>query len=292
MIFIVYEDKWICKKIIEDWKFYNPGKYTNDIKKATKIWLFNSYLYKKIKTKDIPVITTIHHIVENKLNKEEFKKIDEITTYYHSISKHTTDLLNKYTEKSIIECCIPIKPELKFIEGREELRKQLGLNDYYLIGSFQRDTEKNLNPKLEKGPDIFVEILKKYYADKNICVILTGYNRQYIIKKLEENNIKYFYKENVELNELNKLYNLLDLYIISSRVEGGPRSLFDCALLKVPIVSTDVGFASKILSKKSLFMDIDNYGKAEPDIEEAFRNVLIYLSSVYMIEFNKKIGFI
>ena len=52
---------------------------------------------------------------------------------------------------------------------------------------------------------------------------------------------------------MNKLYNILDLYIISSRVEGGPRSLLECCLTKTPIISTDVGLVKKILKKKSIY---------------------------------------
>ena len=31
--------------------------------------------------------------------------------------------------------------------------------------------------------------------------------------------------------ELNKLYHCLDLYIVASRYEGGPRSIHECAKL-------------------------------------------------------------
>ena len=41
-------------------------------------------------------------------------------------------------------------------------------------------------------------------------------------------------------NELNELYNCLDLYIVSSRYEGGPQAIFECALTKTPIISTNV----------------------------------------------------
>ena len=33
----------------------------------------------------------------------------------------------------------------------------------------------------------------------------------------------------------------MDLYIVSSRCEGGPQALFECAYLKTPIITTKVG---------------------------------------------------
>ena len=57
----------------------------------------------------------------------------------------------------------------------------------------------------------------------------------------EEINYKYF--EMTSFQNLNELYNILDLYIVSSRYEGGPQSIRNCND-KNPIISTDVGIAS------------------------------------------------
>lgn len=289
MIFIIYEEKWVCKKIIEQWKKYNSDKHTTDINKATKIWLFNHYLYKKVPKTELPVITTIHHLEERKLDKREFGEVEKLTTYFHSLSPHTTETLKKYTNKKIIEAPMPIDPkENTFISDKTGLRKKWGFGGEYLIGSFQRDTEKDGKPKLEKGPDIFLKLLDNY---KNPVVILTGYNRQYMINELEKKKIKYLYKENATEEEMNELYNILDLYIVSARVEGGPRSIFECALTKTPIISTDVGIASKILSKKSIydFEKLESFKRVEPDLVEAYKNAVLYLAPFYMIEFNLKV---
>ena len=50
------------------------------------------------------------------------------------------------------------------IKNKKDLRLKYNFaNDDFLVGSFQRDTEsKDLSsPKLVKGPDIFIEIVKK-----------------------------------------------------------------------------------------------------------------------------------
>ena len=68
---------------------------------------------------------------------------------------------------------------------------------------------------------------------------------------------------------MNELYNSLDLYIVGSRVEGGPQSIMECALIKVPIISTDVGIASQILNKSSIFDE--KILDAKPDINHAYK---------------------
>ena len=75
----------------------------------------------------------------------------------------------------------------------------------------------------------------------------------------------------LDLESINKLYNILDLYIVSSRVEGGPQAILECAASKTPIISRDVGIASEVLNTKSLF-DQD-FSKAAPDIEYAYNSV-------------------
>ena len=44
------------------------------------------------------------------------------------------------------------------------------------------------------------------------------------------------------------------MYIVSSRLEGGPQAILESALTKTPIISTDVGIASSI-SGDSIFDD-------------------------------------
>ena len=79
--------------------------------------------------------------------------------------------------------------------------------------------------------------------------------------------VKYF--EMVKIEKLNKLYNILDLYIVSSRTEGGPQAIVECGITKTPVVSTNVGIAEEILSPESIY-DIDEFYKAEPNVEYAF----------------------
>ena len=72
---------------------------------------------------------------------------------------------------------------------------------------------------------------------------------------------------------LNELYNLIDLYVVSSRIEGGPQAIVECGITKTPIISTDVGFASNILAAESIF-DMDNFSVAKPNVNYAFQKSL------------------
>ena len=163
----------------------------------------------------------------------------------------------------------------KKLNNKNELRSKYGFNSNdFVIGSFQRDTEgKDLtSPKLIKGPDIFLEIVTNIsLKNPNIIVLLTGKRRNYLIKNFEERNINYKYLEMVDLKELNELYNVLDLYVVSSRIEGGPQAIMECAITETPVVSTDVGIASEILNQESIYKSIEQFHKAQPNTEFALQ---------------------
>ena len=148
-----------------------------------------------------------------------------------------------------------------------------------MIGSFQRDTEGSdlISPKLIKGPDIFLEIVNDIFLhNKNLKVVLTGKRRNYLIENMKKKGIPFRYFEMVNSSHLNELYNILDLYLVTSRLEGGPQAILECGISKTPILSTDVGIAPEILSKKSIF-NIDEFKQAKVDVEYAYKKSLKYI---------------
>ena len=121
-------------------------------------------------------------------------------------------------------------------------REKLNIKESdYVIGSFQKDGvgwKDGLKPKLEKGPDIFINIICKLKnIHKNLLVILTGPSRGFVINELKKNNIKYLYFRNIDYEKLQNLYSVLDVYLITSREEGGPRSLLEAMATGVPVIS-------------------------------------------------------
>lgn len=121
---------------------------------------------------------------------------------------------------------------------------------------------------------------------------MAGKRRQYVIQELDKNKINYIYFEMCHQNILNELYNCLDLYIVSSRVEGGPRAINECALTKTPLISTDVGISSLICHPYSIF-DVNNVPgtvlKCSTDVDYNYNKALEYTIENYMNNFNEMI---
>ena len=292
-------ESWVVDRFREDWYRQNQDISTEDIKKADIIWIISPWLWKKIPKRHLrnkEVICSIYHIDFEKFDEEEKKEFlerDKYVDFYHVISLKTKEQLAKLTKKEIISIPFWVDQNIwRSMENKKDLRKKYGLNESdFLVGSFQRDTEGSdlITPKLIKGPDILLQLMKEMKTtNKNLTVILTGKRRQYLIKNFEKYEIDYKYFEMVDIGQVNELYNILDLYLVTSRVEGGPQAILECAITKTPILSTDVGVASEILSKESIF-NINNFSHAKVDVEYAYQKVQNYKIPEGMKPFRTKL---
>lgn len=276
-------ENWILDRLRSEWYLYNKSVSTKIIRNSEIIWICSPWTWKKIPKKYLKsknVVCSIYHIDEEKFNKEDlddFMERDQYVNFYHVISENSKKQLKKYTKKKIISIPFWADRNMWFpISNKTQLKTKLNIpSEKFILGSFQRDTEGSdlVTPKLSKGPDRFIEILKTFRENKDIFVLLSGTRRNYVINELNKLNIDYKYFEMADNELLNKLYNCLDLYVVASRVEGGPQAIIECALSKTPIISTDVGVATELLSKKSIF-NMENYMNAEPDINYAYEKAL------------------
>ena len=290
-------ESWILDRVVHEWKENNSDISTDSIKDSDIVWISSNWTWRKIPKKYLSskkVICSIYHIDFEKFDKKQekdFNKLDKYVDEYHVISLKTKDQLSGLTKKKITSIPFWINQDNWFhIEDKEKLRLELNFqNDDYLVGSFQRDTEGTdlISPKLIKGPDIFIDIVKKIKKDKpKLKILLTGTRRQYVIGKLNEAKIPFDYVEMADLELVNKLYNILDLYLVTSRIEGGPQAILECALTKTPILSTDVGVASEILDPKSIFKPED-FETADINIDYAFKNSKNYTIPRGMTKFRR-----
>lgn len=137
-------------------------------------------------------------------------------------------------------------------DSKLKVRDNLGIPaDAVVVGSFQKDGigwgEGN-DPKLIKGPDVFLETiarLKKHIP--KIHVLLSGPARGYVKRGLDEIGVPYVHRYLENSSDIGTLFQALDVYIVSSRVEGGPKAILESMASGVPLVTTRVGQAADIV---------------------------------------------
>ena len=138
---------------------------------------------------------------------------------------------------------------------KEQICNKLNINfenvrGKFLIGSFQRDSLGNdlSQSKWQKNPELLINILHKLKS-YNVMLVLAGPRRHWIINAAKKLSIPYIfigkdsnqddlYENNLSEFIINHLYNLCDLYIVSSKSEGGPKAIIEASLCKLPLIST------------------------------------------------------
>lgn len=280
------KESWIIDRIKKEWEvhqneFITKNQFNADIVWVIAPWAINQE--KLLKKNNKKIVYSVYHIEdssEESIELAQLRKLEEFVDAFHVISIETKEILMQFTKKPIYFLPLWVNQNIWFKkENKSEIRKKYGFNSQqYLIGSFQRDTEGSdlVSPKLVKGPDIFLEIVNKLYKkNKNISIVLTGTRRQFIISELNKLKIPYKYFEMTEFSELNDLYNILDLYLVTSRLEGGPQAIVECGLIKTPVISTNVGIAKHVLPNKSIFdfQNIDTFFECSTDVDLVFKNV-------------------
>lgn len=213
-------------------------------------------------------------------NHETFKLMfDNISRHHQQISK--IQVSHSVMEERILETGIdkskihriPISIDnnlFKLVSSEEKIKlrnKYKIPQDAVVIGSFQKDGNgwgKGLNPKLIKGPDILIEVLKqlKEYIP-NLFILLSGPSRGFIKQNLIRIGIPFVHHNLIRYDEIGCLYNCLDLYIVTSREEGGPRAILESMASGVPILSTKVGQAIDLIehNKNGWLVEVEDIDK-------------------------------
>jgi glycosyltransferase involved in cell wall biosynthesis len=165
---------------------------------------------------------------------------------------------------------IPIGVELRRFPLGDEVarvsaRTSLGLpRSAFVVGSFQKDgvgLGEGLQPKLIKGPDALVEVLRRLReAIPELHVLLTGLARGYVRRELDRIGVPHRHFLLPSRAELARAYHALDVYTVTSRQEGGPKAVLESMATGVPLVATRVGQAPELVidEENGILADVDD----------------------------------
>lgn len=234
-----------------------------------------------------PVLAVVTN--EVKLEDKAFNRGREIIDLWVAPSERAYEKLDPHVDVMYQPFYVDERVFRPIDMDRKALCADLGIDygrlaDRFVIGSFQRDSlGKDLGtPKWQKNPELLVEILDSLPAEK-IILLLAGPRRHWIIEECERRDIPYmFYGEDPEPGvddlshniwgkwTMNKLYNLIDLYIVPSASEGGPKAILEAAWTKTPVLSTDVGLAPDVLDDSCIYETSDEaVSKVSSDLKES-----------------------
>lgn len=249
-----------------------------------------------------------HHIGFSYFHGLPDSKEEEFVSVYSELRKHheyMTRVQVSHTEMKNIVLQTGIDPAKVFLipigintdffpfrtaEMRQSARMELGIPESaFVVGSFQKDGigwGEGIEPKLIKGPDIFLATLKRVKDEiPELFVLLTGPSRGYIIRGLDELGIPYRHTFLKSYPDVAKMYQAIDLYLVASRQEGGPKAVLESMATGVPLVTTRVGQAMDLVQHgKNAWMadvgDVDGlaegvrrvFGMGQTDLQPILNN--------------------
>ena len=115
----------------------------------------------------------------------------------------------------------------------------------FVVGSFQKDGVgwgDGLEPKLIKGPDVLLAVVERLRERvPELLVLLTGPARGYVRAGLERLGVPHRHVLLPGVDAVAQAYDAIDLCLVTSRDEGGPRAVLESMATGVPLVSTRVG---------------------------------------------------
>jgi glycosyltransferase involved in cell wall biosynthesis len=210
----------------------------------------------------------------NLTNNWSFRLANKIATAWISPSQKQHEVLTNCGMNSfLLPFYIPLhifSPEIRRLHSREEILQRFSIPPEvvagkFIIGSFQRDSLGTdlSKPKWQKAPDIIIDFLRELPRQKFV-LLLAGPRRHYLLESCRRHRLPYYYvgeektEDDLYLNsrsieDIAWLYALCDLYLITSRSEGGPKAVLEAAAMNTLVLCSDVGLAADFLDSRLLY---------------------------------------
>ncbi len=266
---------WYPKNAMETFRRHSRLSFVDTPAAADLIWIFSYYLpldaiaarpwtarftgsgaiRRRRGLTGAPIIGTVHHLVPKKESDflPRIRRLDAVCDAIHFFSRINVEECRRYFSTPIL--LLPYWIDLNRFrrqgpDARAAVRSRWGIpGDRVVLGSFQRDTEADMvTPKLEKGPDVFCDVVERLDPAK-VFVLLAGERRHYVERRLAAARVPFRNVGKVPHGEIAGLYGCLDFYLVTSRYEGGPQAILECMATGTPIYSTPVGIADELESE-------------------------------------------
>ncbi len=257
---IKIDNKYFSADVVNIIYRKNPKGVSRNARNEKKISLLINTLIKKNRLffphRSNKVIVTWFHTWPGDRRIDLISEAIEHVNLWHTSCNITKEMLISYGVPEDRITVIPLGVKLAVFskataEQKEAVRLKLALpKGKIVIGSFQKDGNgwgQGLTPKLVKGPDIFCDVVEELAKQLDVFILLTGPARGYVKQRLDKAGISYVHHFLDDPDAVAEYYKAIDLYIVSSRQEGGPKALLESMASGVPLISTKVGMAPDII---------------------------------------------
>ncbi len=199
-------------------------------------------------------LCTIHHCLKTSDYYPERYDAHRILTG----SQSTKDELLRRGFEDVKIIHYGINPDMFFSLDRDRCRAYLSLpHSLPLIGFFGKEKS---NPGDRKGVQALVSAVELVNQKRPVGVLLSGEGWHQLQNTLKGQGVSVYQRKMADLAQMRLLYGALDLYLCTSRTEGGPVPVLEAMACERPVISTPVGHVPAVIhhQENGLLIPPDN----------------------------------
>jgi glycosyltransferase involved in cell wall biosynthesis len=191
-----------------------------------------------------PIVTWIHHVTtwspQHQLAAERSSAITVCTQEWK-------EYLATAASVSIPITVVPHGVNSQFFRKRKVKPAKFGIPRGRVvlgfIGAKGSDSDRG-----RKGTDVLMEVLRRAAKElPNLHVVLGGPGWESELAGLRQLGISASATGYIRKSDLPALYSVLDVYLLTSRIEGGPCTVFEAMACQTAVVATRVGAVSDLI---------------------------------------------
>jgi glycosyltransferase involved in cell wall biosynthesis len=242
----------------------------------------------------VPTVDAIHCLNESSIGLfRDFdpKTLPPIATWIHHVTTWSPDHQMAIERSSALTVCtggwkeyldgrvlgtipvtvVPHGVDAEFFKKRKVSLERFGIPDGRFVLGFVGNKGSD-SDRGRKGTDVLLDVVRKA-AERlpNLHVVLGGPGWEEELVGLKALGISASATGYIRKSELPALYSALDLYLLTSRVEGGPCTVFEAMACETAVVSTRVGAVPELI------IDEVNGYSADVDDSEALLAAIVAL---------------
>jgi glycosyltransferase involved in cell wall biosynthesis len=191
-----------------------------------------------------PIATWIHHITT--WNPEQQMAID-MSSAVTTCTQEWKDYLDQRTSGRVPVTVIPHGVDLEFFYPRTVKPSRFGIPEGSFVLGFLGNKGSDLDYG-RKGTGVLLDVVRKAATRlPNLHVVMGGPGWDKEVADLRALGVSVSSTGYIRKADIPDLYSALDVYILTSRVEGGPCTVFEAMACETAVVSTRVGAVPELI---------------------------------------------